>query len=104
MITLLLVFLVIFWVFGYLSVPGLPPKKIVLFTFREKPVTLWDALIFLVIVWAIGMLPGPLQAIGGALIILWLLGAVGVINIVNFQAIVIFALIIGLLLHLLKVL
>jgi hypothetical protein len=60
-------------------------------------VALLEALIFLVIAWAVGVLPTPLRQIGFALVFLWVLSTLGVIAIVGLSSLLVLAIIVGLL-------
>jgi len=100
----LVVLLIALWYFGYISIPSIPfLKNTILFSFNHFAVTIWDLLIFIVIMWAVNILPSPLRQIGWALTVLWLLGLFGIIAIANFSTVILWAIIIGLVLAVLKV-
>jgi hypothetical protein len=65
-------------------------------------VTLVEALIFLVIVSAVGLLPTPLRQIGFAIVVLWVLSMLGIIAIAGLASILVLAIIVGLLAALLE--
>jgi len=94
----IIIILLIFWFLGYIIIPGIAVPKFPLFFFLGHPVTLWDILVFLLILWAIGILPSPLRQIAGVILVLWVLSALGVIIIVGLSHVLIIALIIGLVL------
>jgi hypothetical protein len=85
------------------NIPGLPALDIELFSFLGKSVSLLDLLIFFIIVWIIGILPSPFRQIAGVILALWLLSFFGVIAIAGLSNILIIVLIVGLLLHILRV-
>src|SRR3990167_8008507 len=99
MLTLILIFLIFLWLFGFIS---FPLTNIILFTAVGKAVTLNDLLLFLVILWLIDILPYPFRAIATVLLLLWLLAIFGIIVIGNFSNIVMIALIIGLIAYIFK--
>ncbi len=101
MLTLLLAVLIILWLLGYLNLPVFPITDMVLFNLFGKAISLYDILIFGVILWLIGILPSPFREIAGVLLIIWLLAFFGIIAVAGFSNIVIIALIIGLVLYLL---
>lgn len=96
MISLILVFLIILWLTGYLQVPlfALP-----LFTLGAKVVTLNDLLLLMVIVWLVDLLPYPFRQIIFVLLLLWILASVGIIAVAGFSHIVLIAMIIGLIVY-----
>jgi len=81
MLGTILVILLILWLFGFVSVPGLVFHNTVLFRILGHNVTLWELLMFIVIAWAIESLPSPLRQIAFILIILWLLSILGIVAI-----------------------
>jgi hypothetical protein len=97
MLIVILAFLIIFWILGYLPVPNL-----LLFSINGHPVTLWNLLILLFIIWAVGILPSPLQSIAGVLLFLWILSLLGIIAIAGFSNLIVWAIIIGLFLYILQ--
>ncbi|OGG01555.1 hypothetical protein A2Z33_00010 [Candidatus Gottesmanbacteria bacterium RBG_16_52_11] len=101
MAAVLIILLALLWFFGYIRIPGLGLPDIPLFRFGSETVTLLDLVIFLVIIWAVGVLPSPLREIGYAGIVIWILAELGIIAIAGLSSIVIWAIIIGLVLSLL---
>jgi hypothetical protein len=83
---------------GYGPVAAL---HIPLFSIGKFAVNLWDVLIFLLIIWLIDTLPGPIRAVVIIMLVIWLLGIFGLIVIPMFSNIVIIAMIVGLGLYLL---
>ena len=99
MLSLILVILILFWFFGY---GPLLPLRLPLITFNAHSITLWDILIFILIIWLIDLLPGPARTVAGVILIIWLLGTLGIIAIPLFSNIVVIAIIVGLGIYLLN--
>lgn len=95
MLEIVLAILVVLVVFGYLDIPALPIHDITLFSLFGQSISLYDLLIFGIILWIIELLPWPFRGIAMALLILWLLGFFGVIAITGFSNIVVIAIIVG---------
>ena len=93
MLALILVLLIIFWFMGYGPLEAL---RVHLFSVGRLSVNLWDILIFLLIIWLIDALPGPLRSIVVITLIIWLLGVLGIIAIPALSNLVIIAVIVGL--------
>ncbi len=104
MLGAILLILIVLWFFGYIHIQGFTVPNIPLFTLNGHSISLWDLLIFLVILWAIEALPGPLRVIAGVLFIIWLLSTLGIIAVVGLSHVIVVVLIIGLALTLLGVL
>lgn len=98
MLGLILLLLTLFWFMGYGPVAAL---HIPLFSIGKFVVNLWDVLIFLLIIWLIDTLPGPIRAVVIIMLVIWLLGVLGLIVIPMFSNIVIIAIIVGLGIYLL---
>lgn len=96
MLQTVLVVLIILWLLGFLHLPGIVIKDMVLFQFNGHAVTLWELLMVIVIAWAIEALPTPLRQIAFILIILWILSVLGVIAIAGLSNLIVVAIIIGL--------
>ena len=99
MLTVILLILIVFWFLGYGPISALKFPLIIL---NRLTISLWDILIFLVIIWIIDLLPRPLREIAVVVLIIWLLGIFGIIAIPMFNNVVIIALIAGLGLYLLS--
>lgn len=95
-----LLFLILLWVLGYVQIPFLPFLDITLFTLLGKTITLYDLLLFALMVWAIDLLPGPFRAMASVVLLLWVLAFFGIIAITGFSEIIVLALIIGLIVYL----
>jgi hypothetical protein len=104
MLGAIVLILIILWFFGYIHIQGLTIPNVPLFTLNGHSISLWDLLIFLVILWAMDALPGPLRVIAGVLLIIWLLSTLGIVAIVGLSHVIVVVLIIGLVLTLLGVL
>lgn len=96
MFTLILIILVVLWFLGFVSFPAIPILGTVLFFLNGHPITLYDLLIFAVILWLIGVLPSPFKWIALAFLALWILSTVGIIAIVGFANLLVVAIILGL--------
>ncbi len=97
---IILLVLILLWFLGYITIPGIVVPRFPLFFFGGRPITLWDILIFLVIIWAIEAAPSPFRQIFTVLVILWLLSTLGIIGSVGFSSLVVVALMVGLLVSL----
>lgn len=95
-----IIILLILYFFGYIQIPGLSIPNPLLFSFNGHDITLTTLLIFLVILWAIGVLPSPLRQIAMVLVVLWLLSIVGIIAIAGLSHVFIAAILIGLIISL----
>lgn len=95
MLLSILVILVILWFLGYLHLDNLPIPHITFFTINSHPITLWDILIFIVVTWAVGVLPSPFRQIGAVMLVLWVLSTLGIIAFAGFSSILIIAIIVG---------
>jgi hypothetical protein len=104
MLLTLLVLLVVLWFFGYIHISNFTLPDIALFSVNGHVVTLVEALIFFVILSAVGVLPTPLRQIGFAVVILWLLSTLGVVAIAGLASMLVLAIIVGLIAALLGVL
>ncbi|MDQ3098784.1 MAG: hypothetical protein M3Q44_03490 [bacterium] len=97
MIGLIALILIVLWFLGYIRIESFPIPDFQLFQFNARPVSLWDLLIFLVVCWAIAVLPTPLRQIAGVLLVLWTLALFGIIAITGFSQVIVIAIIAGLL-------
>ena len=97
MVQFILAILVILWLLGFISAPWLAIPNIVLFTIAAHAVTLRELIIFLLVIWAIGILPSPLRQIAAILFILWVLSLLGIFAIggVGLTNLLLLAIIVG---------
>lgn len=95
MIQIILILLIVFWALGYIHVGNISIPNVMLTHFNGKPVTLWDLFIFLLVLWAIGILPSPFREIAGVLLVLWVLSLFGLIAIAGISNLIVVAIIIG---------
>lgn len=102
MIAAIIVILAVLWFFGYIRIEGFTFPDIQLFVINGERVTLLDALILLIVMWAISILPTPFREVSGVLLILWVLAVLGVISIagIGLPSILILAIIVGLIVSL----
>ena len=99
MIIAILVILALFWLMGYGPFTVL---HIILFKFNGLAITIWDILIFLVLIWLVGSLPSPFRQIAVVFILIWVLSLLGVIAIAGLSSILVIAIIVGVLLYVLS--
>ena len=102
MLEVLLVILILLWLTGNLNLRGFTVPNISLFSFNGHIITLWNLFIFLVAVWAIGLLPSPIREIAGVLLILWVLSILGILAIAGLSNLLVIAIIVGIVASLLK--
>jgi hypothetical protein len=98
MLIAIVVILVVLWFLGYMPLARLSIPNISFFTINGHAVTLWEILILLVITWAIGILPRPLQMIASVLLLLWILSVLGIFAIAGLPNIIVLVIIVGLIL------
>lgn len=95
--------LIILWFLGYVRLEGLNIPDFQLFVINGRPISLWNLLILMVIVWALSILPSPLREIAGVILILWILSLLGIIAIAGLSNILVIAIIAGLILSVLGI-
>jgi hypothetical protein len=93
MLGLIALILIVLWFLGYIRIEAIPIPNFELFMLNGRSITLWDLLIFLVVCWAIGVLPTPIRQIAGVLLALWLLSLFGIIAIAGFSQIIVIVII-----------
>jgi hypothetical protein len=72
---------------------------IILFRFSGFAITIWDILIFMVLIWLVGSLPSPFRQIAVVFILVWILSLLGVIAVAGLSSILVIAIIVGVLLY-----
>lgn len=97
MAQLVLAIIIILWLFGFIQIPYLHN---ILFHVLGRPITLYNILILLIIMWVIEILPSPLRQIVMILLFLWLLSIFGIIAIAGFSQLIVIAIIIGIIVSL----
>lgn len=102
MILALLIALVILWALGYVTIPSFVIPSITLFTVNGHLITLWNLLIFLVLLVVAGSLPSPLREVLFVVLIIWVLAVLGIIAFVGLSNVLIVAIIAGLIVYLLQ--
>ena len=75
---------------------------IILFKFNGLAVSIWDLLIFLILIWLVGSLPSPFRQIAVVFILIWVLSLLGVIAVAGLSSILVIAIIVGVLLYVLS--
>jgi len=101
MLAAIILILLVLWFFGYVNIGNINLPDFPLFTLNGNVISLWDLLILVVIVWAIGVLPSPLRQIAGVGLVLWILATLGIIAIAGLPSLILIAIILGLLFALL---
>lgn len=101
MLGAIIVLLIILWFLGYIRLDALTIPDIPLFALNGQTITLWNLLIFAVVLWAIGILPSPIREIAGILLFLWVLSVLGILAIAGLSNLLVIAIIGGLILSLL---
>lgn len=101
MIALILIALIILWFLGFIHLPFLPVSDFVLFNLFGRAITLYDVLVFLLIIWLVDLLPGPFREIAVILLALWLLSLFGVIAVIGLTNVIVMVVIFGLVYYLL---
>jgi hypothetical protein len=96
MLELILVILVLLWLTGNLNLVGVQIPNLSLLVVNGRMITLIDLLVFLVILWAIGVLPSPIREIAGVILVLWVLSVLGFIALAGLSNILVIAVIVGL--------
>lgn len=96
MLATIVVLLVILWFFGYVRLDAFPIPDVTLFSLNGNPITLWNLLIFFVILWALSILPRPFREIGFVLLVLWVLSILGIIAFAGLSGWIVIAVIVGL--------
>lgn len=102
MIEIILIILIVLWGMGYVNVPFLPSLNTSVITIFNHVVTLYDLFVFAVILWLIESLSYPLRELVSVVFVLWILSTLGVITFVGLPNIIVFVLILGLIIYLIK--
>ncbi len=98
MLGAIVLILIVLWFLGYVPISGISIPNFTIFTVNNHSIGLWQVLILAVIVWAIGILPAPLQTIAGILLLLWILSVLGILAIAGLSNIIVIVIIVGLVL------
>ena len=96
MIGFLLLVLVVLYFLGYVHLPALPISDIVLFNLFGRAISLYDVLIFLVIIYLVDLLPNPFRDIAAVLLVLYLLSFFSIVTIFGFTNVIVLVIIFGL--------
>ncbi len=73
-----------------------------LFNLHGRIITVWDVLIFLVLIWLIDLLPSPFRQIAVVMFLIWVVASLGFIAIPMLSNLLIISIIVGLLLYVLR--
>lgn len=96
MIELVILVLIGLWFLGYIQIPGLIIPDLTLFILNGQPVTLINTLIFMLILFAISILPSPFREISTILLIVWVLSIFGILAVAGISQWLVIAIIVGL--------
>lgn len=99
MLQTVIVILIILWLLGYVTIPGLIIPRITLFRINRFPITLWDLLIFILICWIVDILPSPFRQIAALLLVLWTLSVLGLFAIPGLSNLLVVVMIVGLIVY-----
>ncbi len=102
MLEAIVVILVILLLTGSIRVNGFNLPQITLFRVNGEAITLINVLIFLIILWAIGVLPSPFREVAALLFLLWVLSVLGVIAVAGLSNLIVLAIIVGIVFSILK--
>lgn len=100
MLGTIIVILLLLWGLGFLHIPAITFHNMVLFRLFGHAITLWELLMFVVILWAMESLSSPLRQIAFILVLLWALSILGIVAISGLSNLIIGAIIIGIILAL----
>lgn len=95
MLLALLIILIILWLLGYIPITLFAVPNLVLFSINNHPISLWNLIVFAIILAIIGVLPRPFREIASILLILWILSILGIFFITAFSNIIVLAIIVG---------
>lgn len=96
MLLAVIVILFLLWLLGYGPFEVL---RVALVNFNGRVITLWDVIIFGLLVWVIGILPRPFKEIASVLLIIWTLSVLGIIAIAGLSNLLILSILVGLVLY-----
>jgi hypothetical protein len=102
MLEIILVVLVILFLTGNIHISGFTLPHIELFRINGQPITIINILIFMLILWAMGILPSPVREIAAVLFVLWLLSIFGILAIAGLSNLIVIALIVGIVFSIMK--
>lgn len=103
MLGALLFALIALWFLGFINLPILPLTNTTIITLFGVTISLYDIFIFFVVVWLIGILPGPFRIIASILLVLWLLATFSLISFsgVSISSVIVLVIIFSLIYYLL---
>lgn len=99
MIEFILAIIFVLWLLGFVQLDFL---SLELFAVNGRSIDLQDLLLFLLIIWLIGLLQRPFREIVAVLFVLWILSLFGIIAIAGITDIIIFAVVVGAVVYLIK--
>lgn len=96
MLGAIVIILIILWLLGFVTIPGVVIPNITLFTIFNHTVTLFEALIFILILLALGLLPQILRVFVVVLVVLWVLSIFGILAVAGLSNIIFLAIVVSL--------
>ncbi len=97
MLAFVLILLFVLWLLGY---GPLQVLSMDIFKLNGHIISIWDLLIFFVLIWLIDLLPSPVRQIAAIMFIIWVIASLGFILIPGLQSLLIISIVIGLLVYL----
>lgn len=88
-----IIILIILFVLGYVSIPGVTIPNYQVYTLNHHVITLYEILILIVIFWMLKVLPYYLRVVAGALLLIWIASTLGFIMVKGLPMVIIIALI-----------
>lgn len=99
MIEAAILILIVLYVLGYVSIPGVSIPNIQIYTFNNHHITLYELLIIGVLFAVLSFAPRFLRIVIGAVSLIWVLSTIGIIAVKGLPALVIIALIFIMIFH-----
>ncbi len=99
MLIAILLILIVLWFLGYGPIEAF---YVPLFRIGGNTITIWDILIFVVVLGVINLLPSPIREIAIVLLIIWLLSVIGILAVSGLSSMIVIAIIVGVILALIS--
>ncbi|KKS98132.1 MAG: hypothetical protein UV73_C0003G0074 [Candidatus Gottesmanbacteria bacterium GW2011_GWA2_43_14] len=99
MLLLLITLIILLWLVGFISVPSTSFFTLPVMFLNGRAIGLWDIIIFLVLIWVVGILPQPLKGAVLILLLLWILSLMGIVVISGMGNVLLLLLLAALILH-----
>lgn len=81
MLAVLFLALIALWFLNYFHIEGVNIPRDFIFVYNNTPITLWELLILLLVVFAFIYIPNSIRIIVAILLIIWTLTTVGIISV-----------------------